>query len=346
MKALSFNDVILVPNYNGIKSRKDVDTSVRFGSLSLGIPILSAAMDTITGPTMARKMFELGGLGFLHRFCSIEDNIDNYRKVYAVAYEGNAPTNDAVVSLGINEGLDRFHALYEIGARFFSIDTAHAHNKHVGNFIKQIKEFDDKITLVAGSVCTYAGSDYLASCGADIIRVGIGGSSVCQTRVKTGFGVPLFSALLECSKVDRPIIADGGVRNSGDAVKCFVAGATYVMCGSLLAGTEETPGELFQYKSKSLVPYFEPYKILRGMASIEAQQDFYGQQSDWKTAEGVTVEVPYKGPVANVVGDLIGGIRSGLTYAGCSTLDKLRHRVTWREVTHSGYIEGTPYGKN
>lgn len=338
MKSLTFDDITLVPAYNDIASRKDVDTFVQFGNMSLAIPILSSNMDTVTGSKMARVIYHLGGYGFLHRFCSIEDNIKMYLEVEPdnIKLPG-VRRPDGVVSLGINEGLDRFNALYEIGARYFCIDVAHGHSKAVGKFVKFLKEQSNEITVIAGNVCTYAGADYLASCGADIIKVGIGPGSHCSTRVQTGFGVPQFSAIVECSRVSKPIIADGGIRNGGDAVKAFVAGASYIMCGGLLGGTDEAPGQVINGDDN------KQYKVVRGMASREAAEDYFGQLAEWKTAEGVQSTVPVKGSAVNVIKDLMGGIRSGMTYAGARTLNDLKRRVEWREITHNGYIEGTPH---
>jgi IMP dehydrogenase len=216
MKALSFDDISLVPRYNNITSRRDVDTSVQFGDLSLRIPVFSANMDTITGPEMAWKMHELGGLGFLHRFCDIETNVSDY--LVATHSYGDLRFNDelssriheAVVSLGVNEGLDRFHALYEIGARYFCIDIAHGHSQPVGRMIQQIKEFSDDVFIIAGNVCHAAGAEYLADKGADAVKVGIGPGSVCSTRVKTGFGVPQFTAIRDCRRINCFLIAAAG----------------------------------------------------------------------------------------------------------------------------------------
>lgn len=339
MKMLTFDDITLVPAYNDIASRKDVDTSVYFGNLCLAIPILSANMDTITGSKMAKTIYHLGGYAFLHRFCSIEDNIKMYQETQ---FENTPPIRgvrkaDGAISLGINEGLDRFNALYEVGARFFCVDVAHGHSKAVGKFVKLLKEQSNEITVIAGNVCTYAGADYLASCGADIIKVGIGPGSHCSTRVQTGFGIPQFSAIIECARVSKPIIADGGIRNGGDAVKAFVAGASYIMCGGLLGGTNEAPGEVISGDDN------KQYKVVRGMASREAAEDYFGQLAEWKTAEGVQSIVPVKGPAENIIKNLMGGIRSGMTYAGARTLNDLKRRVEWREITHNGYIEGTPH---
>lgn len=359
MRALSFDDISLVPRYNNIASRRDVDTSVQFGNLKLKIPVLSSNMDTVTGSVMAHAMSKQGGLGFLHRFCSIEDNITLYKESCYVQeqgmvtpfHDGNTErkVRDAVVSLGVNEGLDRFHALHQQGARHFCIDIAHGHSESVGHMVQKIKEYDSGTFVIAGNVCHAAGAEYLAAKGADAVKVGIGPGSVCSTRVKTGFGVPQFTAIQECRRVNCIIIADGGIRTPGDAVKAFVAGADVVMLGGMLAGTDETPGEVLEEVNTDPWPAAAirtNYKVFRGMASKEAQEDFMGSMNDWKTAEGVETRVPAKGPVANVISDLMGGIRSGCTYCGANSIQQLKERTSYVEVTAAGRIEGTPHGQN
>ena len=352
MKALSFDDISLVPRYNNIASRRDADTSVRFGDMVLQIPIMSANMDTITDVEMARTMRSLGGLGFLHRFCSIHDNTIMYQQASDSArmFDNERPMNrDAVVSLGVNEGLDRFHALYEVGARYFCIDIAHGHSRAVGQMIQQIKEFSDDTFVVAGNVCHAAGAEYLADKGADAVKVGIGPGSVCSTRVKTGFGVPQFTAIRDCRRVNCFLIADGGIRSGGDAVKALYAGADAIMIGGMLSGTDETPGEVFEEPIPETASpagmLRRKYKRFRGMASKEAQDDFMGTMNDWKTAEGVEIRVDYRGPAASVVSDLMGGIRSGMTYVGANNLKQIRERGDHVEITPAGMREGTPHGQ-
>jgi len=331
MKALSFDDITLLPRYNNIPSRKLPDTSVSFGSLILDIPVLSSNMDTITGSKMAIKIRKLGGLGFLHRFCSIEDNISMYQRVRAESAE-------AVISIGTNEELNRFAALHEVGAKFFCVDVAHGHSKAVGELIGKIKSLDDSCFIIAGNVCTQAGAEYLAGSGADAIKVGIGPGSVCSTRMKTGFGLPQFTAIQECRRTTCLLIADGGIRYPGDAVKAFAAGADLVMLGGMLAGTDETPGNVIRDDSGSL------FKLFRGMASKEAQEDYMGSMNDWKTAEGIEITVQAKGPVEDVIKDLMGGIRSGMTYCGANNLHQIRERAIWAEITSNGVLESMPHG--
>lgn len=347
MKALSFDDITLVPRYNNIMSRRDVDTGIQFGKLRLVVPVFASNMDTVTGPAMARKMYELGGLGFLHRFCSIEQNVEMYMNIHHPA----SHDGESVVSLGVNEGLDRFQALYEVGARYFCVDIAHGHSKEVGRIIRQIKEATGDSFVIAGNVCTAEGAEYLVDKGADAIKVGIGPGSVCSTRVKTGFGVPQFTAIQECRHVNCFLIADGGIKTPGDAVKAFAAGADAIMLGGMLAGTDETPGKVenrWDNLADALANNFvkaKQYKVFRGMASKEAQEDFMGSMSDWKTAEGVEIKIEPKGPVANVIADLMGGIRSGMTYCGANNIRQIRERARWVEITAAGAAEGRPHGQ-
>lgn len=364
-KALTFDDVLLVPSYNEILSRKDVDISVNLGNYTFTMPIISANMDTITGSEMAQTMATYGALGILHRFCSIKDNVAMFINSESTAV--TSLSNTVGVSVGVNEGLDRAHALYKAGARIFCIDVAHGHSKVVGDMCKLMKQTFSDILLIAGNVATKQGVIYLRDCGADVVKVGIGGGSVCSTRMKTGFGVPQLSAILDCSRGGVPIIADGGCRTPGDIVKALAAGATMVMLGGMLAGTNETPGEV-EYKNynwpdldfsnyhpgmaPTIPPLPEsiyengreyiPYKTFRGMASREAQDNYHGFMADWKTAEGISTLVQCKGPVENIINDIIGGLRSGMTYCGASALYELQS-VEMIEVSSSTLVENIPH---
>jgi IMP dehydrogenase len=310
IKGFDFDDVLLVPNYSHFESRKDVSTVTRLGPYEFSVPVISANMDTITGVEMAKAISRVGGLPLLHRFMSIEANEKAYQEA---THDGQT----VGVSVGVVDGeQERFDRLYAAGARIFCVDVAHAHNKLVGKMIKSVRGHKDAF-IIAGNVATYAGADYLVSLGADAVKVGIGAGSVCTTRNKTGFGVPQLSAIMDCSRVDVPVIADGGLRQPGDVVKALAAGASMVMLGRMLAGTDEALGGT----------------TYRGMASAEAQKDYFGSVADWKTAEGVAITVGHCGSVDGVIKDVMGGLRSGLTYAGARDISDLHRKATFMEVT-------------
>lgn len=328
--AITFDDVLLVPSYNHHESRRIVDISMtdRLGKLSLQLPVMSSNMDTITESKMANFMHSKGGIGVLHRFLSIEENIKQFK-----ACQGSV-----FISLGCTSAeLERAEALRDAGADYFCVDVAHAHAKYVGKTLKSLRQILGNRCIMAGNVATYAGADYLASCGADIIKAGIGGGSVCSTRIKTGFGIPMLTCIQDCARTDRSIVADGGIRTSGDIVKALAFGADFVMIGGMLAGTAPTPGEVITKENGSQV------KRYRGMASREAQEEFLGQMHEWKTAEGVATEVPYSNKQDAILADIIGGLRSGLTYAGSDTISELQRKLNYVHVTQAGRIESLPH---
>jgi IMP dehydrogenase len=328
--AITFDDVLLIPAYNHYESRRIVDIGMRdrLGKLALELPVMSASMDTVTEHKMANFMSSKGGIGVLHRFMTIEENLTEFA----------ACTGDVFVSIGCNSAeLERAEALRDKGANYFCVDVAHAHAKYVGKTLKQLRVILSESCIMAGNVATYAGADYLASCGADIIKAGIGGGSVCSTRIKTGFGVPMLTCIQDCARTDRSIVADGGIRTPGDIVKALAFGADFVMIGGMLAGTGPTPGEVIKNAEGKLV------KLYRGMASREAQEDFLGQMSGWKTAEGASTEVPYREDADYIIADIIGGLRSGLTYAGADTISELQRKLNFVNITDSGRIESLPH---
>jgi len=329
--AFTFDDVLLVPAYNHHESRRLVDIQARdqLNKLKLSLPLLSANMDTVTESAMANFMASKGGMGVIHRFMSIDRNVEEFKKTNAKAF----------VSIGCTEKeLARAEALRDAGAEYFCLDVAHAHAKYVGHMLKRLREMLPEACLMTGNVATYAGADYLSSCGADIIKVGIGGGSVCTTRIKTGFGVPMLSSIQECARAGRSIVADGGIRTPGDIVKALAFGADFVMIGGMLAGTRPTPG-VVQTTNDG-----QKFKQYRGMASKEAQDDF-SNMSDWKTAEGVAVEVLYREDEDAIIADIIGGLRSGLTYGGASTIKELQRKLDYRIVTNASRVESLPHKK-
>jgi len=329
-EAITFDDVLLVPSYNHYESRRLVDISMtdKTGKLKIDLPVMTSNMDTITESGMANFIGSKGGIGVLHRFMSVEKNIEEFKKCKTKVF----------VSIGCSEkDLDRAKALSDAGAEYFCVDVAHAHAKYVGNTLKKLRELLPNACLMGGNVATYAGADYLANCGSDIIKVGIGGGSVCSTRIKTGFGIPMLTSIQECSRVDRSLVADGGIRAAGDIVKALAFGADFVMIGGMLAGTRPTPGEVITKSDGTRV------KEYRGMASREAQEDFMGGMPEWKTAEGVSTEVEFREDEEAVIADIIGGLRSGLTYGGSQTIRELQRKLNFMTVSQASRIESLPH---
>lgn len=328
--AITFDDVLLVPSYNHYESRRMVDISVtdRTDRLKLALPVFTANMDTVTEHAMANFIGSKGGMGLLHRFMSIEKNIEEFKKCKTKTF----------VSIGCIEAeLARAEALRDAGAEYFCIDVAHAHAKYIGKTLKSLREILPNACIMAGNVATWAGADYLANCGADLIKVGIGGGSVCSTRIKTGFGIPMLTSIQQCARVDRSIIADGGIRTPGDIVKALAFGADFVVLGGMFAGTSVTPGQVVTK------PDGKKVKQYRGMASREAQEDFMGGMAEWKTSEGVATEVPYREDEEAIVADIIGGLRSGLTYGGAATIKELQRKLDYVVVSQASRIESLPH---
>ncbi len=320
-RGLTFDDVLLTPGYGNV-SRDDGSVETQLGHYKYSIPIIAANMDTICGAKMAIAMADLGGLGILHRFMASKENVAVFKEVMN---RGGYLGVGVSVGVGENERV-RASMLYYAGARTFCVDVAHAHGKQVGKMVKHLKGTYDDIYVIAGNVATYGGADYLVGVGADAVKVGVGAGSVCTTREVTGFGVPQLSAIMDCMRINKPIIADGGIRTSGDAVKALAAGATMVMLGGMLAGTDEALGG----------------RIYRGMASVDAREAYSGAAKG--AAEGITIPVKSKGPVSGTIREVIGGIKSGLSYAGAKNLDELRRKAQFVEVTQAVVREGTPHG--
>lgn len=325
VRGLTFDDVLLVPNY-GNESRDDGNIATCLGKFRYDIPIASANMESITGIDMAVAVAGLGGLAILHRFMPVDVNANAY-----ITVRNRLVTLGSSMDIGVSVGVgeserERAVTLHSAGARLFCVDIAHAHSKQVGKMVKWMRNTYDDITIIAGNVATYGGADYLVSVGADIVKVGVGAGSVCTTRQVTGFGVPQLTAIMDCVRIGRPIIADGGIRTSGDAVKALAAGAKMVMFGAMLSGTDEAENKHWY----------------RGMASAEAQEEYFGESND--APEGVAVTVKSKGPVADVIKTVIGGIKSGLSYAGADDLDDLWRKAQFMEVTAPSVVEGTPHG--
>jgi len=326
-EAFTFDDVLLVPAYNHHESRQHVDISVtdRTGKLALKLPVMTSNMDTITESDMANFIAGKGGIGVLHRAMSVDRNVAELRLCKRPVF----------VSVGTSEEeLVRAEALRDAGADHFVVDVAHGHARYLGKTLKRLRQLLPQACLMAGNVATYAGADFLASVGADIIKVGIGPGSVCTTRLKTGHGVPQLTAIQDCARCDRSIVADGGIRYAGDVVKALAFGADFVMIGGMLAGTRPTPGEPHQDAGGRWT------KTYRGMASREVADEQRGGLAEWKTAEGVAVTVACRDDEDAIIADIVGGLRSGLTYAGSQTVKELQRKLNYVVITPSGWQEG------
>lgn len=335
-RAICFDDVLLEPRYSNIETRVQIDLSTeltRWRKDRLRLPIISAPMDTVTGTEMAIAMHKAGALGILHRYNTVEEQASMVKEV--VTAQSGAVFGAAVGITGDFE--DRATALYDAGCRIFCLDVAHGHHALMKKALKTLRDiFGKSVHLMAGNVATLEAFNDLSDWGADSIRVGVGGGSICSTRVQTGHGIPTLQSVLDCATSDRDaiLIADGGIKNSGDMVKALAAGADVIMCGSLLAGTDETPGMILRTNDGA------PRKIYRGMASHEAQKAWRGKIG---SIEGVSTTVTIKGPVADVLHDLEWGVRSGLSYTGAYNLMELRARSRFIEQTHASQTESSPH---
>lgn len=329
-----FDDVLLVPQKSSINSRDDIDLSTNIGDKSFRFPIVSSPMDTVTEANMAIAMFAHGGLGIIHRYNTMKEQCTIVRDV-AQKFEdtGNTNINNVAAAIGTSSDFkQRAKGLYECGARILCIDVAHGHHDLVERSIKTVKDsLGNSVTVIAGNVATAEAFKDLSEWGADAVRVGIGGGSICSTRIQTGHGVPTLQSVLDCrDAADAAIIADGGIKSTGDVVKALAAGADMVMLGSMLAGTEETPGDVFQGNDN------KRYKVYRGMASPEAQIAWRGMA---RSLEGISTTVPYKGEVEDVLYKLDRNIRSGLSYTGAANLTEFRARAKFIRQSTAGLSE-------
>lgn len=349
---LTFDDVLLYPG-ESLPSREDA--SVTQNIPSIGVvknPIIPANMDTIVGSYgMHEAVLSSGGIVVMHRYTSFAKRV---RAVIEMSYSPRI-TCEAMryqfVSIGVSED-EIGHAITETnenrrGVCRFCIDVAHGHSPKVISALLHLKSKAECV-IIAGNIATPAGFLALAEAGADIVKVGVGPGSLCTTRIVTGAGVPQLSAVMDVAEARDeweqqngkyiPIIADGGIKNSGDIIKAIVAGADLVMSGSLFAGCPEASGEVVQGKAGGA------FKRYTGMASKSAQEGWFGKEV--VTPEGETTYVEFKPPVREVISSLVGGIKSGMSYVGCRNVEELRSRARFIRVTSHTLIENYPHGKN
>ena len=342
IKAFSFDDVLLLPCKSSVLP-KDTDISTRLTRrIRLQIPIISAAMDTVTESALASSIANLGGIGIIHKNMSA----DSQAKEVMVVKQKKLLVG-AAISTG-DEQFRRAQTLVKAGADLLVVDTAHGHSKGVVEMVCRIKKNPcfNKIDVIAGNIATRDGAYDLARAGADAVKVGMGPGFVCITRIVAGIGVPQITAIMEAlagvrlAKKDTPVIADGGIKHSGDIAKAIGAGASSVMLGNLLAGTDEAPGEIIEKDGKK-------YKIFRGMGSFEAMlegsKDRYAQSDVLPTKlvpEGVSIMIPYRGSLSEHVRILAGGLRSSMGYLGAKTISEFQKKARFIEITGSGAKEG------
>lgn len=358
-KGLTFDDVLLIPAESHVLPN-EVDLSTQLAdNIKLNIPLISAGMDTVTEGAMAIAMALQGGLGVVHKNMSIQAQASEVANVKSVVVPSNA-TKAAVddqnrllcaAAVGVtSDTFKRAEALLEAGADAIVIDTAHGHSAGVLRKIKEFREHFPKQTLIAGNVATGDATRALFDAGVDVVKVGIGPGSICTTRIVAGVGVPQITAIYDAASAAReyhkPIIADGGIKYSGDVVKALAAGGNAVMLGSMLSGTTEAPGDIFEDNGKK-------YKRYRGMGSVGAMAQAHGSsdryfqggvnEANKLVPEGIEARVEYKGDVSDVVFQINGGLRSGMGYCGAANISELIEKAQFVQITNAGLRESHPH---
>lgn len=362
MQGITFDDVLLIPGYSDF-SRSDITLNNRLTKkITLSLPLISAPMDTVTESGLAIALAKIGGIGIVHRNLTIEDQASEVQKVKDQQLLVGA-------AVGASPGYeDRVEALIKAGVDVIVIDSAHGFDKKIIDTLKAIKNKYGDLQVIAGNIATYEGAKALAEAGADGLRVGMGPGAICTTRIISGMGVPQVTAILEtvrgAKELDVPVIADGGIKYSGDMVKAYAAGASSIMMGSYFASCEEAPGNVVELEAHQVPRRFQSifndktitykFKSYRGMGSvgamkkgaeIKSEDEFHGK--DYKdrvlVAEGVEGLVPVRGTVKDLVDQAIGGIRSGLYYVGAKSIPDLQEKGKFMQITHASLAESHPH---
>lgn len=354
-KGLTFDDVLLIPAESHVLPNEvKLDTKLA-SNLELHIPLISAGMDTVTEGNMAIAMAENGGLGVIHKNLSIEAQVEEVKKAKTKVVDPKLPhpaLDDqgrllAAAAVGVtSDTFERAEALLNAGADAIVIDTAHGHSAGVLRKIKEIRDHFPKATLIAGNVATGEGTAALFDAGVDVVKVGIGPGSICTTRIVAGVGVPQITAIYDAASVaqkyGKKIIADGGIKYSGDVVKALAAGGNAVMLGSMFSGTTEAPGTIFTNEGKQ-------FKSYRGMGSVGAMSQQHGSSDRYfqggvnEASKLVPALVPYKGDVSNIIYQIDGGLRAGMGYVGAGSIEELIENSQFVQITNAGLRESHPH---
>jgi IMP dehydrogenase len=346
-RALCFSDVMLTPQFSRLHSRKDADLSTTIAGVELKIPIIAANMSSVCEEQMAIALGDLGGIGMIHRMTSVEDQA---KMVLQAANKNTSYTRSVGFSIGVGDDWnDRVEACRK-SASIVCLDVAHGHHERVYELLKKYYGAYKNYPIIIGQIATAAAANYFVQAipakyyETTALKASIGGGSLCTTRIKTGFGIPTLQAIMDIDatgvkRLGLTLIADGGIKNSGDIVKALAAGADAVMLGNLLAGTAETPGPLEHIQVDGVR---KTVKVYRGSASFSDKQ-LRGEAT--KHIEGEETFVPYKGSVATVVESLVDGIRSGFSYGGASTLAELQESPEFVEISPQGFQESGAHGK-
>lgn len=336
---LTFDDVLLVPRRSSIRSRQGVSVATRLSrNVEIAVPIVGANMDTVCESEMALALGRLGAIGIIHRFLTIEQQATQIRKV-----KGDGVQVGAAVGTD-HDSLERAGAMVREGVDVLVLDIAHGHSDHAIATVERLKREFPSTDVIAGNVATRLGAEDLMRAGADAIKVGVGPGGVCTTRLVAGVGVPQLTAVADCGGLDVPVIADGGIRTSGDIAKALAAGAQSVMIGSMFAGTKESPGEVEQLPH-GLV------KRVRGMASFEALErrhlregtEVDAEYFEQRAPEGVEGTVVYKGSVGPLVAKLLAGVRSSMSYCDAGSIAELQRNAQFIRITNAGLTESHPH---
>ncbi|MCX7996435.1 MAG: IMP dehydrogenase [Patescibacteria group bacterium] len=362
MQGLTYDDVLLMPGYASF-AREDISLRTNLTRhITLEIPLVAAPMDTVTERRLAIALAKLGGIGIIHRNLTVADQALEVKAVKEAGYLIGAAVG---ASTGVEE---RIRALVQAGVDVIVVDSAHGYAKPVIDTIRYIKSTHPETQVIGGSVATYDGAKALIQAGADALRVGMGPGAICTTRIVSGMGVPQITAILETARAGTeagiPVIADGGIKYSGDMLKALAAGAHTVMMGSYFAATEESPGEVHQLTAQEIPSRFKSivrkdqqmytFKSYRGMGSeaamkrgaeIKSEDEFHGKSYKERVlvAEGVEGLVPVRGTVQDLVDQAIGGLKSGMYYIGCSSIEEVRTKARFMQITQASLVESHPH---